>query len=109
MGDHERRKAEIGLGLAAAGWEEQQVGGLAVDMRAIDEAGEIEQDEGELERPPLRFRQCLRIASGARIAAPRGHGDGEIHEAEGRPRSGVPGQDVDAGRRCGSLPFPCRR
>jgi hypothetical protein len=24
MGDHERRKAEIGLSLAAAGWEEQQ-------------------------------------------------------------------------------------
>ena len=58
MRDHERREAEIGLGLAAAGREEQEIGGLAVDMRAIDQAGQIEQHEGKLERPPLRLRQA---------------------------------------------------
>ena len=48
-------RPEIGLGLAAAGREEQQVSNLAIGVRSIDQAGEVEQDEGELERPPLRL------------------------------------------------------
>ena len=56
MSDHEGREPEVSLGLAAAGREEQQIGGLAVDVRPIDEAGQIEQHESELKRPPLRFR-----------------------------------------------------
>ena len=52
--DREGGEAEIGLGLAAAGREEQQVDDLAVRMRRIGQAGEVEQDEGELERPPDR-------------------------------------------------------
>ena len=53
MGDREGREAEIGLGLAAAGREEQQVGDLAIGMLAIGKSGEVEQDERELERPPF--------------------------------------------------------
>ena len=40
MGDHERRKAEIGLGLAAAGREEQQVSDLAICVLAVGKSGD---------------------------------------------------------------------
>ncbi len=103
MRDHERREAEIGLGLAAAGREEQQVGSLAVGMRAIEKAGHIEQDEGELERPPFGCRLRVRIAGGARDAASRRHGDGEIHEAERRPRHRRCGTGCRCRRRCVGL------
>ena len=98
MRDHQRREAEIGLGLAAAGREEQEVGCLAVSMRAIDQPGHIEQHKGELERPPLRLIERVRIAGRAGDAAAGRHGDGEIHEAEGRPRLGVACENIDAVR-----------
>ena len=47
-------EAEIGLRLAAAGREEQQVDDLAVGVQPVVQAGEVEQDEGELERSPFR-------------------------------------------------------
>ena len=56
MSDHEGGKPEISLRFAAAGREEQQIGGLAVDVRPIDEASQIEQDESKLKRSPLWFR-----------------------------------------------------
>ena len=96
MGDHERRKAEIGLGLAAAGWEEQQVSNLAICMLAIGKSGDVEQDERELERPPFRCRLRGWIASSARIAASRGRGNCEIHEPECISRNLVAGQDLNA-------------
>ena len=96
MGDHERRKAEIGLGLAAAGREEQQVRNLAICMLAIGKSGDIEQDERELERPPFGCRLRGWIASSARIAAPRSRGNCEIHEPECVSRNLVAGQDLDA-------------
>ena len=98
MSDHKGREPEIGLGLAAAGREEQQVGGLTIDVPPIDEAGQVKQNEGKLEWPPLRFWQCGRVASCTGIAATRGHRDGKIHEPEGRPRPRIAGQNLDAAR-----------
>ena len=66
-------------------------------MSTIDQSAQIQQDEGKLEGPPLRFGQCLRVASRAGITAARGSRDGEIYKAERGPRLGVPGQYVDAG------------
>ena len=56
MSDGEGCEPEIGLGLAAAGGEEQQVHGLAIWVGLVDEASQIEQDEGELEWAPLGRR-----------------------------------------------------
>ena len=53
-GDGEGGEAEIGLGLAAAGREEQQIDDRPVGMSRVGEAVEIEQDEGELEQAPRR-------------------------------------------------------
>ena len=51
-----RREAEVGLGLAATGREEQQldVGRVAAAerMRRVGEGRQLQQDEGELERAP---------------------------------------------------------
>ena len=96
VGDDEGGEAEIGLGLAAARREEQQVGDLAVRVGSVGQAGEVEQDEGELERSPFRRRLCVRIAARARIAVPRRIRHREIHETEGSPRDVVAGQDVDS-------------
>ena len=99
MGDDEGREAEIGLGLAAAGREEQQIGGLAVGMLAIGKPGEIEQDEGELERPPFRRGLRRRIAVCAGVAPPRRHRHGEVHDSGRRSRAmSLSRQDVDARR-----------
>ena len=49
-----RREPEVGLGLAAAGREEQQVDRRAVRIARVGEAREVQQDEGELERAPAR-------------------------------------------------------
>ncbi len=68
-GDRVSRKSEVGLGLAAAGGEEQQLG-LALEQRpsvgvrvgGVRQAGKAEQDEGQLERPPapvLRFVELV--------------------------------------------------
>ncbi len=47
-------QAEVGLGLAAAGREEEQVDDLAVGVRGVGDPAQVHQQEGELERPPLR-------------------------------------------------------
>ena len=53
-------QAEVGLGLAAAGGEEQQVGGagveLALRVRGVGQRREVDKHEGELERPPRPVR-----------------------------------------------------
>ena len=94
--DDEGCETEIGLGLAAAGREEQQVGNLAVGMLAIGKPGNVEKDEGELERPPFRRGLRRRISGRAGIAPPRSHGDGEVHVAEGAARDVVAGHEIDA-------------
>jgi len=51
--DHdERRQSEVGLGLAAARREEQQVDRLAVGIGGVGEPGKVHQDERELEGLP---------------------------------------------------------
>ena len=54
MDQREGRQAEVGLGLAAAGREEEQVDNLAVVVVRIDDPGQVHQDEGKLERSPGR-------------------------------------------------------
>ena len=55
-GERVRGQAEIGLGLAAAGREEQQLnlGQVAAAARQLrlDQAGNLHEHEGQLERPP---------------------------------------------------------
>ncbi len=77
--DREGRQAEVGLRLAAAGWEEEQVHELAVRLFRVGERGEVEQDEGELEGAPLRpaFREHVRVSPPERL------GDGSVGHAEG--------------------------
>src|ERR1035437_9963614 len=96
MGNNERRKAEIGLGLAAAGGEEQQVRDLSVCVLAIGKPGDVEKNERKLEWPPFRYRLCRRIACGACIAAPRGGGHCEVHEPECVSGNLVARQDINA-------------
>ena len=52
--ERERRQSEIGFGLAAAGWEEEKVDDLALDVGRVGDAAEVHQDVGELEGAPLR-------------------------------------------------------
>jgi hypothetical protein len=54
--EHHRkgRQPEVGPGLAAARREEEQVDGAPVWIGRIGHAREVEQNEGELERPPAR-------------------------------------------------------
>jgi hypothetical protein len=56
MSNHKCGEPEVSLCFAAAGREEQQIRGLAVEVRPIDEASQIEQDGGKLNRSPLWFR-----------------------------------------------------
>ena len=49
-----RGQPQVGLGLAPAGREEQQIHRLAVRVDRISEAGQVQQQERELERPPAR-------------------------------------------------------
>ena len=53
---HHRRRGQpqVRLGLAAAGREEQQVHRLSVRVPWIGEAGQVQQQKRELERPPAR-------------------------------------------------------
>ena len=57
-------KAEIGLGLAAAGGEEQEIHRLAGRVARIDQPGEIQQDEGELKGPPAGLVDIQTLAEG---------------------------------------------
>ena len=59
-----RRETKVRLRLAAAGGKEQQVHGFAVRIFGIGEAGEVQQNEGELERAPPR-RPLLEVVQAA--------------------------------------------
>jgi hypothetical protein len=54
MRDRPGSEAEIGFRLVAAGREEEEIDDLAIGMQPILQTGKIQQDEGELERPPAR-------------------------------------------------------
>ena len=65
----ECREAEIRLGLAAARREEEQVDGLAVRIARVGEAGEVQQDERELEGAPARRFDARAACCSARATA----------------------------------------
>ena len=72
-----RRQPEIGFGLAAAGWEEEKVDDLALDMGRLGDAAEVHQDVGELKGAPLRRAYRRRCAALLLCSPPprcRGHG-----------------------------------
>ncbi len=82
QGERERGQAQVSLGLAATGREEQKVGSAGIELplgvRRIGERRKVHEDEGELERPPRPVRrrrdQILGLGKGQfRILAP---GDG---------------------------------
>ena len=109
MRDDEGGEAEIGLGLAAAGREEQEVGDLAVGVGLVGQAGEVEQDEGELERAPLR----LVCAAGSPVA-PASRRRAAVATARFMNRKAVRAlsllrEDVDAVGDAAAAPSPCPR
>ncbi len=92
-GEGEGREPEVGLGLAAAGGEEQQVDdavrtGLALLQRRVGERPEVEEDEGQLERAPrcgfraLGVDALLGLLEGDALPLPQGR-DGGVLALEG--------------------------
>src|SRR5262249_38118694 len=86
----ESSKAEVGVGLAAAGREEKQVHHLAVLVGRLDDAFEVHEDEGELERPPCgSINQGWILAAHGAEATASGNGHYLVGDAEGVERLGV--------------------
>ena len=84
----ERRETQVRLRLAAAGREEQQVGGFAVGIGGVHESGQVQEQEPDLEGTPLWVRVAR--AGGER---PR---DGAIRHPEGVEGVLVRGENRDA-------------
>ncbi len=89
-------RPEVGLGLAAAGREEQQVDELAIAMRWYRDAREVDQHERELERAPL----AAATSSGCAVAVlgqalPHRRGDRPVGDPKGLERVRV-GEQLDA-------------
>src|SRR5690606_24543987 len=86
------------LGLAAAGREEQEVDDAALTVGRVDDAGQIEEDEGELERAPARRVDLLGPLAVA-VAGALAHrgGDGAVGQLEGEEGVGVAGGRGEAG------------
>ncbi len=106
MRDRECRKAEIRLGLAAARRKEEQVDDLAVRVGLIDQAGEVQQDEGELKRSPLRrplgaWVECSRVSAarcrGDRVSAPGGARHCLVHDPESQSGAVIVAQQNNSG------------
>src|SRR5262245_59175402 len=95
MRNRERSKTEIGLGLAAARREEQQLGNLTIAMFAIGKPRDVEKNECELEWPPLGCWLGRGVAGRSGIAAASCHRDGEVHEAERSPGSLILRENID--------------
>ena len=120
----EGREAEVRLRLAAAGGEEEQVHGLAVGVVRVGEAGNVQQEEGELEGTPAgravgeAFGEPL--PEGARDRAVRHtecierpgvrcqHGDAALHAVRGGagPAQQLRGGAVSSAREGRERPFP---
>ncbi|HEY3258645.1 MAG TPA: hypothetical protein VGJ95_00005, partial [Pseudonocardiaceae bacterium] len=108
-------EAEVGLGLAAAGGEPQQVGDGplrvvgALGVAGVGQRRQVEQDERELKRPPPVVVRPVQLAChvvehparvGAAGAGHHGvdalHGHRPVGEAEGAPGDRIGTQEVDA-------------
>ena len=93
----ERRQSEIGFRLAAAGWKEQEVDDLTLDMSGFGNAAQVHQDIGELERAPRR--RVSRLGRDALLLRPSPPGrrrHGAVCDAERVQQVGIVEQ-VDAG------------
>ena len=91
--DHgERGEAEVRLGLAAAGREEEEVHELALGIGRVRDAGEVQEDEGELKGPPAGRRPGYAFAG---EAARESRGHGTIRGAEGVERARVIHEEAD--------------
>ena len=67
-------------------------------MALVEETREVEQDEGELERPPRRFGLLSGCSSvGLGTAPAGGPREGVVHGREGEPGLLLGGQQRDAG------------
>ena len=75
----DRGQAQIRLGLSAAGREEQQVHRLAVRVVRVGEAGQVQQQERELERAPARPLRSDLLPE----APAQGAGHGPVGHPEG--------------------------
>ena len=88
----ERGESEIRLGLAATGGEEQQVHALALGIGGVGDAGEIQQDEGELKGLPARRTNAAFACETAR----EGGGHDAIRGTEGVERVRIGHQHPNA-------------
>ena len=84
--EHHREggEAQVGFGLSATSRKEQQVDHLAIRVLAVDHAGDVGEQKGELERPPGWRRLGRR--GGARgavtVSLPDRRGDGPVDDPE---------------------------
>ena len=115
--DDERDETEVGLGLAAAGGEPEQIGQPSVVVLGVGETAEIQKDEGDLERSPdlCGARRRRRGRPGADPVLPaslllhRG-----VHEPERLELRSSAGEQIDAalhavGRGAGGVEMALRR
>ncbi len=89
------RQAEVGLRLAAAGREPDEVHELTIDVALVERRGQRNEQETKLEGAPLRLRhELLPDAAGERgLTHLQPHG--RHAEGEGRAGSGLLPQEVD--------------
>ena len=81
----EGRQPQVGLGLAAASGEEQQIHHLAVTMERVRHAPQGEQDVSELEGPPAgRGDLVRRLAFGLGLAPPGRRRHGAVGDTKGQ-------------------------
>ena len=103
--------AQVRLCFAAAGGEPEQIYQVApFGVGGVGEGGDVEQDEGQLKRPPTTRRRFINVVQGGAFALADGAGvdgvdallaHGLISEAEGLRRLRVAVQQGDAGRHAG--------
>ena len=91
--EHHREggEAQVGLGLAATSRKEQKVDHLAIRVLAVDHAGEVGEQKGELERPPGWWRLSRRSGAGnaVTVSLPDRRGDGPVGDPEGVEHIGL--------------------
>ena len=121
--DREGGDSEVGLGLAAAGGEPEQIGVRADflgPLRVVDlrDGRDVQQHEGQLECPPTCRLGRFDVGEGDVLAAPAGERveaaqsldpHGPVGEPERLEGVVVVGQNLARPRRVGHVPSrPCR-
>ncbi len=99
--DGERDEPEVGLRLAAARREPEEVGDLAVLVTRVDDPAQAQEDERELERSPLV--RTLHVGLGRRLsrraASPRAHAGSTSRGSRAGTRPTRPGRRARGSRR----------